>query len=231
MRKSLLLTLSLLTVFLVTGCLLLQPPEAELRTITIDGDLSDWGNFLVTDSSTDSRWGPINEVFKGGIILDNTNLYIAGEFTKEGYNNLMVMIDIDGVRGAADTDKHPWNRKYKFDRGDVDLVVETWGEGGKAWRFTTDASEITFEIKGVNRDDGRKVVEIAIPLSVLNVVDAKKTSMRAVFVITGGLDANGNQTAGDFLPEQPHLTEVSGTMGHYTSPVTIKFTIDNPKKN
>lgn len=235
MKKVLVGILAILTAFLIAGCAMLQKPEAVFKTVTVDGDLSDWGTYLKTDPDNDSKWGTKNEIFKAGVLIDANNLYIAGEFTKESYNNLMIIIDFDGVNGAADTTYHPWGRRYKFEKGDVDLVVETWGNGGAAWRFSgTTATEISsMTLKGIEDEDtGKKSVEISIPLSEfgITVTDAERLSLKAVFVLTGGFNEQANlQWAGDFYPEQPDLTEVDAP-GGYKAPIVIKKVLENPKK-
>lgn len=232
MKKVLLGILAVLTVLLIAGCTMLQTPEAVLKTVTVDGDLSDWGTYLKADPDNDSKWGTNNEIFKAGVLIDENKLYIAGEFTKEGYNNLMIMIDFDGVSGAADTSPHPWGRGYKFEKGDVDLVVETWGEGGAAWKFSgTNATEISSMTLAGSTDEstGRKRVEISIPLNEFGIKDAKKLSLKAVFVLTGGLNDENQQWAGDFYPDQPDLTEVASP-GGYEAPIVIKKVLENPKK-
>ncbi len=225
MKKALFITLSALLVIFMTNCALFEKPPL-LKTITVDATLIDWENYVYSDNTTDSQWGLNNEIYKAGILFDATNLYIAGEFTKEGYNNFMVIVDLSGVTGAADTSKHPWNRKYKFEKGDVDFVLETWGDGYYAWRFTTsEATEVAgrFAFKDV---DGRKIIEFAIPLEKFGVTDPNKLSVKAAFVLTGGTDDSGKQWAGDFYPNQGFETGNGG----YTAPVVIKKVIENPKK-
>lgn len=163
MKKALFITLSVLLVVFMTNCALFEKPPL-LKTITVDGTLTDWESYVYSDNESDSQWGANNEIHKAGILFDATNLYIAGEFIKEGYNNLMVIVDLSGVTGATDTSNHPWNRKYKFEKGDVDFVLETWGDGYNAWRFTTsEATEVTGTLASTEID-GRKRIEFSIPL-------------------------------------------------------------------
>ncbi|PHJ13895.1 hypothetical protein IM41_03790 [Fervidobacterium sp. SC_NGM5_G05] len=224
MKKALFITLSVLLVVFLTNCALFEKPPL-LKTITVDATLTDWENYVHNDA-TDSQWGPNNEIYKAGILFDASNLYIAGEYTKEGYNNFMVIVDLSGVNGAADTSKHPWNRQYKFEKGDVDFVLETWGDNDnyRAWRFTTDAATVTGTLASTEVE-GRKRFEFAIPLEKLGVTDPNKLSVKAVFVLTGSADS-GKQWAGDFYPDQGFETGNGG----YTAPVVIKRVIENPKK-
>lgn len=227
MKKVLWVFAAVLVGLLVASCDLFQTPPL-LKTVTVDGNLSDWGNYVYTDGATDSRWGANNEIHKAGILFDATNLYIAGEFTKEGYNNFMVIVDLSGVTGAQDTSKHPWNRKYKFEKGDVDFVLETWGDGYGAWRFTSaEATSVQVTLASTETSDGHKVVEIAVPLNKLGVTDPSKLSVKAVFVLTGGLSDDGSkQYAGDFYPNQGFEAGDGG----YNVPVVIAKTISNPLK-
>ncbi|MGC9797013.1 hypothetical protein MNL76_08170 [Fervidobacterium riparium] len=228
MKKVLWVFAVVLVGLMIASCDLLQKPPL-LKTVTVDGNLSDWESYVYTDGATDSQWGVNKEIHKAGILFDATNLYIAGEFTKEGYDNFMVMVDLSGVTGAADTEKHRWIRKYKFEKGDVDFVLETWGDGLEAWRFTaTDSATITSKVTQQSRTvDGRNVVEIAVPLKELGVTDASKLSLKAVFVLTGGFtDKENKQWAGDFYPNQGFETGNGG----YTGPIVIKKTISNPTK-
>ncbi|MGB9795456.1 hypothetical protein [Fervidobacterium gondwanense] len=226
MKKVLWVFTVVLVGLMIASCDLLQKPPL-LKTVTVDGNLSDWESYVYTDGATDSQWGVNNEIHKAGILFDATNLYIAGEFTKEGYNNFMVIVDLSGVTGAADTSKHPWGRQYKFEKGDVDFVIETWANGYNAWRFTSsEATGVSVTLASTETTGGRKRVEIAVPLANLGVTDASKLSLRAVFVLTGGVDDNGKQWAGDFYPNQGFETGDGG----YTAPVVIKKTISNPTK-
>ncbi|WP_448377375.1 hypothetical protein [Fervidobacterium sp.] len=227
MKKVLWVFTAVLVGLLITSCALFEKPPL-LKTVTVDGNLSDWGQYVYTDGATDSRWGVNNEIYKAGILFDATNLYIAGEFTKADMNNFAVIVDLSGVNGAADTSKHPWGRKYKFEKGDVDFMLETWGDDYGAWRFpstgaTPTAVEVT--LSATTTESGRKVVEIAVPLATLGVTDANKLSVKAVFVLTGGT-GDGKQWAGDFYPNQGFETGNGG----YPEPLVIKKTISNPTK-
>lgn len=229
MKKVVFITLLVLgLLFVVTSCTDLFFKEPLLKTITVDANLDDWGQYIYTDGATDSQWGTNNEIYQAGILFDATNLYIAGKFTKGDFNNFMVIVDLSGVRGAPDTDKHPWGRKYKFEKGDVDFVLETWGNGYKAWRFTTqEATEVTGTLVNNEDENGVKTIEFAIPLSSLGATDAKKLSISAVFVLTGGFNSQENkQYAGDFYPNQGF--EAVG--GGYNPPVVIKKVVTNPTK-
>lgn len=225
MKRVLFITSAVVLIILVASCALFEKPPL-LKSVTVDATLTDWGDYLHTDDSSDSQWGASNEIYKAGILFDATNLYIAGEFTKEGMNNLMVIVDLSGVTGAANTSKHPWNRSYKFEKGDVDFVLETWGDDYNAWRFTTnEATEVKGTFRNSTTEDGKKIVEFAIPLSKFGVMDASKLSAKAVFVITGGYDQD-TQWAGDFYPNQGFETGNGG----YPAPIVIKKVITNPTK-
>ncbi|MFN3329255.1 MAG: hypothetical protein ACK40U_10495 [Fervidobacterium pennivorans] len=228
MRKAALIVLSVvLLLFIVTSCTDLFPKEPLLKTVTVDATLTDWETYLYTDGATDSKWGTDNEIYQAGILFDATNLYIAGKFTKDGYNNFMVIVDLSGVTGAPDTNRHPWGRRYRFEKGDVDFVLETWGDGYQAWRFTTqEATEVTGTLSSKD-EEGVKTIEFSIPLSTLGVTDAKKLSVKAVFVLTGGYDGdNEKQWAGDFYPNQGFEAGDGG----YNAPVVIKKVVTNPTK-
>jgi len=225
MKKVLWVFAAVLIGLLVTSCALFEKPPL-LKTVKVDGDLSDWENYVYTDGATDSQWDN-NEIYKAGILFDATNLYIAGEFVKSGYNNFAVIVDFSGITGAPDTSKHPWGRSYKFEKGDVDFMLETWGDDYKAWRFTsTEATEVTATLASTTTENGHIVVEIAVPLAKFGITDPNKLSVKAVFVLTGGKDDNGKQWAGDFYPNQGFETGNGG----YTAPVVIKKTISNPTK-
>jgi hypothetical protein len=226
MKKVLWVFAAVLVGLLVTSCALFEKPPL-LKTVKVDGDLSDWREYVYTDgNATDSQWAN-NEIYKAGILFDATNLYIAGEFVKSDMNNFAVIVDFSGITGAPDTSKHPWGRSYKFEKGDVDFMLETWGDDYKAWRFTsTEATEATATLASTTKENGRKVVEIAVPLKQLGITDPNKLSLKAVFVLTGGKDDNGKQWAGDFYPNQGFETGNGG----YAAPVVIKKTISNPTK-
>jgi hypothetical protein len=225
MKRVLWVFAAVLVGLLVTSCALFEKPPL-LKTVTVNGDLSDWGSYVYTDGATDSQWAN-NEIYKAGILFDATNLYIAGEFVKSDMNNFAVIVDFSGVTGAPDTSKHPWKRSYKFEKGDVDFMLETWGDGYGAWRFTSaEATEVTATLVATTTQNGHKVVEIAVPLAKFGITDPNKLSVKAVFVLTGGKDEGGKQWAGDFYPNQGFETGDGG----YTAPVVIKKTISNPTK-
>jgi len=226
MKKVVWLFTAVLVGLLITSCALFEKPPL-LKTVKVDGNLSDWESYVYPDGdATDSQWTENNEIYKAGILFDATYLYIAGEFTKSDWNNFAVIVDLSGVNGAADTSKHPWNRSYKFEKGDVDFMLETWGDGYAAWRFTSaEATEVTATLASTTTENGRKIVEIAVPLAKLGVTDANKLSVKAVFVLTGGAD-DTKQHAGDFYPNQGFETG----NGDYSKPVVIKKTISNPTK-
>ncbi|MGB4752240.1 MAG: hypothetical protein WBH60_06370 [Fervidobacterium sp.] len=188
--------------------------SATPTTGPVDGDLADWGSALTEDATNDSAWGESNELFKAGIKYDDQYLYIAGVYNVEG-NNFICLADLSGLNGATDTSKHPWNRSYTFETGDIDLAFESWGNDFNVWKVTSDAFT---EVKGVSfakfsTDDGKIVVEAAIPLSALDVT-AESLTVKGAFAITGGV-SDGTQWVGDFCPEQ-----ACGT-GGITAPATI----------
>ena len=188
--------------------------SATPTTGPVDGDLADWGSALTEDATNDSKWGVSNELFKAGVKYDDQYLYIAGVYNVEG-NNFICLADLSGLNGATDTSKHPWNRSYTFETGDIDLAFESWGNDFNVWKVTSDAFT---EVKGVSfakfsTDDGKIVVEAAIPLSALDVT-AESLTVKGAFAITGGV-SDGTQWVGDFCPEQ-----ACGT-GGITAPATI----------
>jgi len=193
------------------------------RKITVDGNLSDWIGLIIDDGASDGSISG-NEIYKAGLYFDKDKIYIAGDFTKNGYYNFLVLIDISAVTGAPDTNAggdYNWNRSYKFESGDIDFVLETWGDDFDAWTgsssgFTSVKTQITHEATTVEND--HKVVEIAIPLSLFGITDISSLSIKAAFVLTGWVD-NGAQLASDFLPNQGYET----SDGSYTIiPVAIR---------
>jgi len=174
---------------------------------------------VVTDGSISG-----NEIYRAGLYFDKDNIYIAGDFTRTEFYNFLVLIDISTGIGAPDTNAggdYNWDRSYKFESGDIDFVLETWGEDFGAWRgnpngFTSVKTQTTHE--AATAENGRKVVEIAVPLSLFGITDFSNMSIKAAFVLTGWVD-NGVQLAGDFLPNQGYET----SDGRYTIiPVEIK---------
>ena len=196
--------------------------SATPTTGPVDGDLADWGSALTEDATNDSAWDVSNELFKAGVKYDDQYLYIAGVYNVKD-NNFICLADLSGLNGATDTSKHPWNnRSYTFETGDIDLAFESWGDGFNAWKVT---SEAFTEVKGVSfakfsTDDGKIVVEAAIPLSALGVT-AESLTVKAAFAITGGL-SGGKQHVGDFCPEQ------TCGPGGITAPATINAFIVYP---
>jgi len=172
--------------------------------IFVDGSLSDW-KALEEDAVGDCYWSG-NDIFKVGLSFDATNLYLAGDFSKTG-NNLMFLIDISYLEGSNTTFNHPWNRNYIFDSGDIDLVVETWGNGLAAWKVDSngDFSEITNDTEsaysGSLNDGEERFVEIKIPWSSLGVTSIESLQVSYATVITGGFDGT-SQWLSDLAPEQ-----------------------------
>ena len=195
--------------------------SATPTTGPVDGDLADWGSALTEDATNDSAWGGSNELFKAGVKYDDQYLYIAGVYNVKD-NNFICLADLSGLNGATDTSKHPSNRSYTFETGDIDLAFESWGNDFNVWKVTSDAFT---EVKGVSfakfsTDDGKIVVEAAIPLSALGVT-AESLTVKGAFAITGGV-SDGTQWVGDFCPEQ-----ACGT-GGITAPATINAFIVYP---
>lgn len=228
MKKVLWLFIAVLMALVVTSCVEQPKPEPEPqpigKTITVDGTLTEWETLLITDLATDSKWGSSNEIYAAGICFDATQLYIGGEYTKEGYNNFMVIVDISGVEGATNTAQHEWgNRMYAVENGDIDLVIEAWEDGFEAWKVTPDGFvKITDSVsKAFNAGEHIKA-EFAIPLEIFGITKAStELTVKAAFVLTGGTSDNGTvQWAADFLPEQ-EVTPVSGDSG-YQAPVMLK---------
>ena len=193
----------------------------------VDGDLSDWGSALIEDATNDSAWGVNNELFKAGVKYDDQYLYIAGVYTVSG-NNFMCLADLSSLNGATDTSKHPWNnRSYTFETGDIDLAFESWGNGFNVWKVTpegfTEVTDVSFA--RFSTDDGKTVVEAAIPLSKLGITSTTSLTAKAAFAITGGI-GDGKQWVGDFYPEQGYTLPSDGGI---TGPATITSFIKFPK--
>jgi hypothetical protein len=203
-----------------SGLVVLSKKELYKASITVDANLSDWNNLLVRDAENDGKIAG-NEIYRAGISVDQNNLYIAGDFTKTGYYNFMILIDISSVSGASDTTGYGWNRSYKFENGDLDFVLETWGDDFNAWKGTQSGfTSVREQVTHVGRTDenGHKIVEIALPLSLFGITDVSKVNIKAAFVLTGWIE-NGAQLASDFLPNQGYET----TDGRYTIyPVSIR---------
>ncbi|MGB4752598.1 MAG: hypothetical protein WBH60_08195 [Fervidobacterium sp.] len=203
-------------------------PEGPV-SITLDGDLEDWGSLLYEDSNNDCVWGN-DELYKAGITFDSTNLYIAGVYKKDAhsYNNFMCLADISSSNGATDTSKHPWNRSYAFSTGNIGLVVESWQDGFTAWQVTSDEFiEITNFATAVilTSEDTITTAEIQIPLSALGITDVTSLTVKAAFAITADC-ADGKQWVGDFYPEQSYTIPSDGGI---TGPATITNFIKFPK--
>jgi hypothetical protein len=203
MRKLLLGLVGILLVFVLFGCFLVPTPET-LQPFAVDGNLNDW-ELLEEDAVDDAYWSG-NDIFKVGVLFDATNLYLAGDFSKGGLNNLMFLIDVSSLNGSNTTFNHPWNRHYVFDSGDIDLVVETWGDGLAAWAvdsngdFTEITTDATCAYSGELGDGQERIVEIKIPWESLGVTSIEGLSVSYAAVITGGFD--GSQWLSDLAPEQ-----------------------------
>lgn len=203
-----------------SGLVVLSKKELYKASITVDANLSDWNNLLVRDAENDGKIAG-NEIYRAGISVDQNNLYIGGDFRKTGYYNFMILIDISSVSGASDTTGYGWNRSYKFENGDLDFVLETWEDDFNAWKGTQSGfTSVREQATHVGRTDenGHKIVEIALPLSLFGITDVSKVNIKAAFVLTGWIE-NGAQLASDFLPNQGYET----TDGRYTIyPVSIR---------
>jgi len=228
----------ILSTVIVLAVLFSCVPKEEESLISVDGDLDDWEGILQTDLATDSAWES-NELFKVGIAFDSRELYIAGVYTKEGYNNFMSLVDLSSLTGATDTTG--LYRSYSFKEGNIDVIFESWNEYAEdsdgpnnnfnAWKVTNTTEEATLtdikdEVTAVldtvfdeTLNATVTVIEAAIPLSKLGITSTTSLTAKAAFAITGGLD-NGKQWVGDFYPEQ-----TCGT-GGITAPATIdKFIV------
>ncbi len=204
MKRAVFIFLAVLSALLVSGCLLLEQPLA-LKQITVDGTLTEWGDYLKEDHSfdaTDSAWEVQNELYKAGVAVVKDALYIAGIYTKSGNNNFLVLVDFGNYQGATDTSQLPWSRNYKFKNGQIDFHWESWEDGFKCWKFlpTGEATELTNAEATFTTWEGKIIVEAKIPLSNFGITDATKAYLKAAFGITGGRDENGKQWIGDVYP-------------------------------
>ncbi len=230
----------ILSTVIVLAVLFSCVPKEEESLISVDGDLDDWEGILETDLATDSAWGSNNELFKVGIAFDSRELYIAGVYTKEGYNNFMSLVDLSSLTGATDTTG--LYNSYSFESGDIDVIFESWNEYAEdetgpndnfnAWKVTkategatlTNIKEEATAVLHTSFDDTLNatvtIIEAAIPLSALGVT-AESLTVKGAFAITGGI-GDGKQWVGDFCPEQ-----ACGT-GGITAPATINAFIVYP---
>ncbi|MBO8161837.1 MAG: hypothetical protein H0Z24_09425 [Thermosipho sp. (in: Bacteria)] len=177
----------------------------------IDGGLNDWEGILNEDATDDAYWGG-NEIIKVGIDFNESSLYLVGDFSKTGTNNLMFLIDISTLNGSTNTEGHPWgNRRYLFGSGDIDLVLETWGDGYTAWTVASDGSftEITTGIvhayTGGTGDGEERVAEFSIDWSALGISSIDGLQINYAVSLTGGFDGT-SQWLSDLAPEQPEIT-------------------------
>ncbi|ODN29784.1 hypothetical protein [Fervidobacterium thailandense] len=192
-------------------------------TITLDGNLSDWPNDKIfNDPENDGKWDG-NEIYKVGVLMENQKLYIAGRFAKTGMNNFMVLVDVNGRNGAQDTSTHPWNRMYKFQNGDIDFILESWGSGFSAWVYDETQSKFVEVSSGVIKhvgttSEGVNVIEVEIPMTLFFSTIPTNVSGNVAFVLTGGVGGD-NQHASDFAPNQDDLP---GEGGACPLPAVIK---------
>lgn len=199
-----------------------KKPIEPSGTITLDGNLNDWpSDKILNDPENDGKWAG-NEIYKVGVLYENQKLYIAGRFAKTETNNFMVLVDVLGRSGAEDTSTHPWNRMYKFQNGDIDFILESWGEGFNAWVY--DATERKFVEasnavihRGVS-SDGAHVIEVEVPMTLFFSTIPTDVSGNVAFVLTGGIGGD-NQWASDFAPNQDDLP---GDGGACPKPAVIK---------
>ncbi|MDK2886862.1 MAG: hypothetical protein PWP54_1440 [Thermosipho sp. (in: thermotogales)] len=176
------------------------------NAILIDGSLNDWQT-LHEDATNDAYWSG-NEIYKVGLSYDASYLYLAGDYSKGGTNNLMFLIDISSLTGSNTTINHPWNnRNYVFNSGDIDLVVETWGNGLAAWSvdgagdFTDISGSAVLAYSGGLNDGEERITEIKIPWTSLGVTSTDNLEVYYAAVLTGGYDGT-SQWLSDLAPEQ-----------------------------
>ncbi|EKF48575.1 hypothetical protein H17ap60334_11136 [Thermosipho africanus H17ap60334] len=233
MRKVLFGLISVLLIFVLFGCLNNIKSNTILPNLDyVDGDLSNWTK-LNEDATNDSLWGTSNEILKVGVTYDDNFVYLAGDFKKSGFNNLIFLLDFSSLTGATNTEKHPWNKKYVFDSGDIDLVVETWGNGFEAWKvsstgdFATITSFATSAYTGDVSDNGERLVEIAIPLSSLGITSIDNLQIKYVTALTSDF-SGGKQWVGDFAPDQD--IKPDDPTGGYMPAATITTFYTFPEK-
>lgn len=221
MRRSVPLAIVILVLFNVVPAVKFVSAQSS---VTVDGDLSDWQVTLLYDDPVgDGKWGANNDIKTFGFFVYNNTIYIAGIFKKDGWNNFMVMLDLSTREGYPTTEQHWWGRSYKFAEGDIDFVLETWGDGYAAWSvgsngaFTDIGAQVNFA--GVTTIDGWKVVEIAIPLSAFGTVDVNDLKVKGVATLTGGFDGQ-KQWLSDVAPDQDILPGW-GASGDVLAPATL----------
>lgn len=225
MKKHLWVILS--TVIVLAVLFSCVKPEGPV-SITLDGDLEDWGSLLYEDSNNDCVWGN-NELYKAGITFDSTNLYIAGVY-KRTNNDFLCLVDLSTLGGATNTMNWDWHKHYTFSKGDIDIIFDSWDSGFGAFKVTSDTvTEITEEasVVVIKADDGTITVEAKIPLSTIGATNTESLKVNAAFAITGGYrDDIGKQFVGDFYPEQGYTLPSDGGI---TGPATITSFIKFPK--
>ncbi|KAF2962424.1 hypothetical protein [Fervidobacterium sp. 2310opik-2] len=237
MRKVLFIALSVLLVIFVTSCALFEKPPL-LKTITVDGDLSDWGDYIYTDPSDDSKPSG-NEIYKAGIIFDEKNLYIAGEIKTEVEDTVLgpipkflptILVDLSGTNGASALKDENGKETLKIENGNIDLVflfgfLSVYKEG--EFVLLTDNGQIDgkplYKIESKTTDDGKTRFEISVPLDKIGVTDPNTLKARAVVILVGG---EQEPIIPDYAPNQGF----EKADGKYTLPITIKKMIENPKK-
>ncbi|PLV60446.1 hypothetical protein [Thermotoga sp. KOL6] len=229
--KKVFLVLLILSLVLF-GCLRKPPVLENLSLVTVDGDLSDWGDKLVSDASDDSKWGSDNELLKVGLLFDGANIYVAGEYYLGGEGNqnvFLALIDIVGRTGASEVNYTGLNnstRHYSFSTGDIDIIFEANQDGSeyKVWEVNNDGSlvEITDQVN-VQVGTGSTVVEVQIPIT------ESATQVKGVFAISGGT-GGGKQWVGDFYPSQPDHDATND--GGMTEPANVgNFVVSDSEGN
>ncbi|AIY88296.1 hypothetical protein TBGT1765_00315 [Thermotoga sp. TBGT1765] len=215
--KKLLLVL-LVVSFLLYGCLRTPPVVKEM--VSVDGNLSDWGEKVKSDPTDDSKWGADNELLKAGLLFDGENVYISGEYVLGGDGNqnvFLALIDLVGVSGAQEVSYTGLNgatREFKNSQGDIDIIVEVAQNNSyKVWRVAQDGTltEITDQVSA-QFGTGSTIVELSIPIT------EQVDQVKAVFAISGGT-GGGKQWVGDFYPNQPDHDATSD--GGLTQPASV----------
>ena len=215
--KKLLLVL-LVVSFLLYGCLRTPPVVKEM--VSVDGNLSDWGEKVKSDPTDDSKWGADNELLKAGLLFDGENVYISGEYVLGGDGNqnvFLALIDLVGVSGAQEVSYTGLNgatREFKNSQGDIDIIVEVAQNNSyKVWRVAQDGTltEITDQVSA-QFGTGSTIVELSIPIT------EQVDQVKAVFAISGGT-GGGKQWIGDFYPNQPDHDATSD--GGLTQPASV----------
>lgn len=233
--KNVFLIFLAISFFLATSsCELFQRP-AVLKTIKVDGDLTDWEDYLFNDPSSDTKKNDgSNEIYQLGILTDATNLYISAKIKINPLTNFVLLVDISGIKGVKDVSTVLKNYDYKYEYGDVDLVF-WWNTGiWKVYKLlgeTESASATATEIKSVTFSQAiiadKIQLEFSIPLSQIGVTDPSKLNSKCVAFIHDLLPNNNSYFVSDFCPNQGQF---ENDTGFYKIPITVYYTISNPKR-